>query len=63
MFASAPPSVDAELLQLSASVAPDVRLVEVLRALDAAGVDAVDVNRRSATLDDVFLALTAEVAA
>ena len=34
------------------------RLIEVVRALDAAGVDAVDVHRREATLDDVFLALT-----
>ena len=30
-----------------------------MRALDAAGVDAVDVHRREATLDDVFLTLTA----
>ncbi len=37
----------------------DARLVEVVRALDAAGVDAHDVARREATLDDVFLALTA----
>ena len=29
-----------------------------MRALDAAGVDAVDLNRRQATLDDVFLTLT-----
>ena len=29
-----------------------------MRALDAAGVDAVDVQRREATLDDVFLTLT-----
>ena len=34
------------------------RLVEVVHALDAAGVDAVDVHRREATLDDVFLTLT-----
>ena len=33
-------------------------LIEVLRALDAGGIDAVDVNRRQATLDDVFLTLT-----
>ena len=36
------------------------RLIEVVRALDAAGVDAVDVHRREATLDDVFLSLTGQ---
>ena len=35
----------------------DVRLIDVVRALDDAGIDAVDVNRRQATLDDVFLTL------
>ena len=34
---------------------PARRLLEVVRALDAAGVDALDVHRREATLDDVFL--------
>ena len=34
-----------------------VRLIELVRALDAAGVDAVDVQRREPTLDDVFLTL------
>jgi ABC-2 type transport system ATP-binding protein len=33
------------------------RLIEVVRALDAAGVEAVDVQRRDPTLDDVFLTL------
>ena len=32
--------------------------MEVVRALDAGGVDAIDVHRREATLDDVFLSLT-----
>jgi ABC-2 type transport system ATP-binding protein len=41
-----------------APVAPDTRLIEVVRALDAAGIDAKDVHRRDATLDDVFLTLT-----
>ena len=36
------------------------RLIEVVRALDAAGVDATDVHRREATLDDVFLTLTVD---
>jgi ABC-2 type transport system ATP-binding protein len=39
-------------------IEPGTRLVEVVRALDAAGVDATDVHRREATLDDVFLTLT-----
>jgi hypothetical protein len=30
----------------------------VVRSLDAAGVDAVDIRRREPTLDDVFLTLT-----
>ena len=32
--------------------------MDVMRALDASGIDAVDLNRRQATLDDVFLTLT-----
>ena len=32
--------------------------MDVVRALDAAGVEAIDVHRREATLDDVFLTLT-----
>jgi hypothetical protein len=35
-----------------------VRLMDVMRALDAAHIDAIELNRREATLDDVFLALT-----
>ena len=34
------------------------RLIEIVRALDGAGVDATDIHRREATLDDAFLALT-----
>jgi ABC-2 type transport system ATP-binding protein len=44
---------------LSTPVRQGTRLIEVVRALDAAGVDATDVHRREATLDDVFLTLTA----
>jgi ABC-2 type transport system ATP-binding protein len=40
-----------------------VRLIEIVRALDAAGVDAVDVQRREPTLDDVFLTLVGGTAA
>nr|URW68774.1 tetracycline resistance ABC transporter [uncultured bacterium] len=56
-FATAPPTVD-EDGRVVAPITPDTRLVEVVRALDAAGIDATDVHRREATLDDVFLALT-----
>ena len=57
-FASSRPTVDADARHLILPVRQGVRLVEVLRALDAAGIDAIDLNRRSATLDDVFLTLT-----
>jgi ABC-2 type transport system ATP-binding protein len=49
---------DPEQAAVTAPVAPGTRLVEVVRALDQAGVDAADVHRREATLDDVFLTLT-----
>ena len=39
-------------------ISEGVRLIDVVRALDEAGIDAVDINRREATLDDVFLTLT-----
>jgi ABC-2 type transport system ATP-binding protein len=57
-FSASPATIDAEALMVTAPVAPDVRLMEIVRALDAAGVDALDVDRRQATLDDVFLTLT-----
>ncbi|HEY0250953.1 MAG TPA: ATP-binding cassette domain-containing protein [Kofleriaceae bacterium] len=37
---------------------PSLRLVEVVRALDQNGIDALDIARRETTLDDVFLAIT-----
>jgi ABC-2 type transport system ATP-binding protein len=37
---------------------PGLRLVEVVRALDAVDIEAHDVSRRETTLDDVFLAIT-----
>jgi ABC-2 type transport system ATP-binding protein len=37
---------------------PGLRLVEVVRALDAVDIEAHDVARRETTLDDVFLAIT-----
>jgi len=55
---SAAPKLDAETLVARVPVIEGVRLIDVLRALDAAGIDAVDLNRREVTLDDVFLTLT-----
>ncbi|MFT3695324.1 MAG: ATP-binding cassette domain-containing protein [Kofleriaceae bacterium] len=39
---------------------PSLRLVEVVRALDSNGIDAIDIARRETTLDDVFLAITSK---
>jgi ABC-2 type transport system ATP-binding protein len=58
-FADGPPALDSEERHVVAPIRPGTRLIEVVRALDAAGVDALDVQRREATLDDVFLTLTA----
>jgi ABC-2 type transport system ATP-binding protein len=44
--------------RLVAPVRAGTRLIELVRALDAAGIDAVDVQRREVTLDDVFLTIT-----
>jgi len=57
-FADGPSLVEAHELRVTVPVRAGSRLVEVVRALDAAGVDAVDVHRREATLDDVFLTVT-----
>jgi ABC-2 type transport system ATP-binding protein len=57
-FASNAPSLDQQLLVASVPMAEGVRLMEVMRALDAVGIDAVDLHRRQASLDDVFLTLT-----
>jgi len=43
---------------VTAPVRSGTRLVEVVRALDSAGIDVTDVHRRDATLDDVFLSIT-----
>ena len=56
-FADGPVSADGELAEVVTPVKAGTRLVEVVRALDAAGVYATDVHRRDATLDDVFLTL------
>jgi ABC-2 type transport system ATP-binding protein len=57
-FGEGEPSQDVHLRQVTIASPHAVRLIEVVRALDAADVEAVDVHRREATLDDVFLTLT-----
>jgi ABC-2 type transport system ATP-binding protein len=57
-FASNAPGLDYELMLATVPVVEGVRVMDVMRALDAAHIDAVDLIRREATLDDVFLALT-----
>ncbi len=57
-FASDAPSVDKDALSVTISAREGARLIDVVRALDEAGVEAVDATRRQVTLDDVFLALT-----
>jgi ABC-2 type transport system ATP-binding protein len=54
------PTVDQQTRHLSAPVGGGgVRaLLEVVRLLDAAGIEPVDIGIRRATLDDVFLKLT-----
>jgi len=50
--------IEVEGTQLAIAARAGTRLIEIVRALDAAGIEAIDVRRRDATLDDVFLALT-----
>jgi ABC-2 type transport system ATP-binding protein len=57
-FADGPIESDPDGSQVTAPVRRGTRLVEVVRALDQAGVDAGDLHRREPTLDDVFFALT-----
>ena len=52
------PTFDAEQLVVTAPIKSGVRIIDVVRALDDAGIEAVDIARRQATLDDVFLILT-----
>ena len=56
-FADGPSSSDGTVLTVP--VAPGTSLLDVAHALDAADVAATDVHRRQATLDDVFLSITA----
>ena len=57
-FAANPATFDRDRLVVTIPVIEGARLMDVMRALDGAGVDAVDLHRREATLDDVFLTLT-----
>ncbi len=57
-FIDRAPAIDQEARVLTLPIRDGVRSIEVLRALDDAGIDAIDVTRREVTLDDVFLTLT-----
>jgi ABC-2 type transport system ATP-binding protein len=57
-FTEGAASTAADTAQISAPLRGNVRLIEIVRALDGAGIDALDVHRREPTLDDVFLTLT-----
>ena len=57
-FADGALGEDPERLIVTAPVRAQTRLIEVVRALEEAGVEATDVHRREATLDDVFLSIT-----
>jgi ABC-2 type transport system ATP-binding protein len=50
--------IDEEGLFVTAPASESTRLIEVVRSLEERGVDAHDVRRREATLDDVFFSLT-----
>jgi ABC-type multidrug transport system ATPase subunit len=56
--AASPAEIDQEGLFVAAPASEATRLIEVVRALEEGGVDAHDVRRREATLDDVFFSLT-----
>ncbi len=53
------PATDPGQRMVSVPAAPGTGVIEVVRALDKAGVAVTDVHLRNATLDDVFLSLTA----
>jgi ABC-2 type transport system ATP-binding protein len=57
-FASGELAIARETRIVSVPLREGVRLVDVVRELDAAGLDRADMQRRRATLDDVFLSLT-----
>jgi ABC-2 type transport system ATP-binding protein len=56
-------SLDEALRQISAPVSTGATaLIEVLRALDSAGIHPLDVGLKRPSLDDVFMSLTGHVA-
>jgi ABC-2 type transport system ATP-binding protein len=57
-FADGPAAADPAGPVVTVPVAPGTPFIEIVRALDGAGVAATDVHRRQPTLDDVFLSLT-----
>ncbi len=57
-FATGALDDDREAGIVTAPIAAQTSLIEVVRALDSADIDASDIRRREATLDDVFLSLT-----
>ena len=59
-FAIKPAFIEPDSATVIIPVASEVRLIDVMRAVDEAGIDVLDVNRRQATLDDVFLTLTSK---
>ena len=62
-FATAPIVANGPTRFIEAPViASDGLATEVVRALDAAGVNVSEISVRSASLDDVFLTLTGHVA-
>jgi ABC-2 type transport system ATP-binding protein len=62
-FAGSSPEIDAERRLVTLPVSTSTSLLQLVRALDAAGVKAADVTRRTPTLDDVFLSLTGRASA
>jgi ABC-2 type transport system ATP-binding protein len=59
-YASNDPTFDKDLLIVTVPVRTGTKIIDLVRSLDQAGVDAVDANRRQATLDDVFLTVTTD---
>ena len=57
-FVDGESTLDEDLLLVTAPIKSGVRIIDVVRALDESGIEAVDIARREATLDDVFLTLT-----
>jgi ABC-2 type transport system ATP-binding protein len=57
-FAHGEVTIDLPKRQVTVPLRPGVRLVEIVRGLDGLGIEAHDLHRREATLDDVFIAIT-----